>query len=113
MASVILPRSLAALIPGVERRTTASGATVGEVIASLDARWPGIADRLCDSGPAIRDYINVFVDGDRVASLDHAVGPDATIHVIPAVAGGAGGGAKRREVAGGAAVVAKRREVVD
>ena len=100
MAAVILPRSLAALVPGVERRTTVPGATVGEVIASLDARWPGIADRLCDAGPSIRDYINVFVDGDRAAvleqlrvgrlraSLDHAVGPDATIHVIPAVAGG-------------------------
>ncbi len=98
MAAVILPRSLVALVPGVERRTTVPGATVGEVIASLDARWPGIADRLCDSGPSIRDYINVFVDGDRAASLDHAVGPDATIHVIPAVAGGSGVAAPEREI---------------
>jgi molybdopterin converting factor small subunit len=90
MAAVILPRSLAALVPGVEHRTTVDGATVGEVIAGLDARWPGIADRLCDAGPAIRDHINVFVDGERTKALDQSVAPDATIHFIPAIAGGAG-----------------------
>jgi hypothetical protein len=64
MAAVILPRSLAALVPGVEHRTTVDGATVGEVITGLDRRWPGIADRLCDSGPSLRAHINVFVDGE-------------------------------------------------
>jgi molybdopterin converting factor small subunit len=88
MTAVILPRSLAALVPGVEHRTTASGATVGEIIAALDARWPGLADRLCDSGPSIRQHINVFVDGERTDSLDAPVRPDATVHVIPAIAGG-------------------------
>ncbi len=90
MAAVILPRSLAALVPGVEHRTTVDGATVGEVIAGLDARWPGIADRLCEAGPVIRDHINVFVDGERTRMLDEPIAPDATIHVIPAIAGGAG-----------------------
>ena len=89
MAAVILPRSLAALIPGVEHRTTAPGTTVGEVIAALDARWPGVADRLCEAGPRIRDHINVFVDGERTMRLDQAVSADTTIHVIPAIAGGA------------------------
>lgn len=86
-ATVILPRSLAALVPGVPRRTTVEGATVGEVIGALDLRWPGIADRLCDAGPTIRQHINVFVDGER-ATLRTAVGPGALVHVIPAIAGG-------------------------
>ncbi|MEA2536940.1 MAG: sulfur-carrier protein [Chloroflexota bacterium] len=90
MADVILPRSLAALVPGVERRTTVAAGTVGELIAALDARWPGIADRLCDAGPSIREHINVFVDGERTTSLDEPIPPDATIHVIPAIAGGEG-----------------------
>jgi molybdopterin synthase sulfur carrier subunit len=88
MATVILPRSLAALVPGLPRQATVAGATVGELISALDARWPGVADRLCDVGPTIRRYINVFVDGERASSLDAPVGPDATVRVIPAVAGG-------------------------
>ena len=87
MAEVLLPRSLVALFPGVDRRTEVDGRTVAEVIDGLEARWPGMRDRLCEPGPAIREYINVFVDGDR-ASLETVVGPGAVVHVIPAVAGG-------------------------
>jgi len=90
VASVVLPRSLVALFPGAPRRLEAPGATVAEVIDGLDARWPGMRDRLCDAGPTIREFINVFVDGER-AALDTPVGPAATVHVIPAVAGGCAG----------------------
>jgi molybdopterin converting factor small subunit len=88
MAALILPRSLAALVPGLPHRAEIEGATVAELIAGLDARWPGVADRLCDAGPSIREHINVFVDGERVGSLDAPVASGSTVHVIPAVAGG-------------------------
>ena len=87
MAMVILPRSLAALFPGIERRTMVEASTVDEAIRALDARWPGVRDRLCDSGPTIREHINVFVDGEP-ADLDTPLRADATVHVIPAIAGG-------------------------
>jgi molybdopterin converting factor small subunit len=56
-------------------------------IAALDVEWPGLRDRLCDPGPAIREHINVFVDGEP-ADLATSVRPGSTVHVIPAVAGG-------------------------
>ena len=87
MALVILPRSLAILVPGLPHRATIEGQTVAEVIAGLDASWPGVADRLLDAGPVIREHINVFVDGDR-AVLATPVAAEATVHVIPAIAGG-------------------------
>lgn len=87
MALVILPRSLIALFPDAERRTAVEAATVAEAIAALDARWPGIRDRLCDAGPTMREHVNVFVDGEP-ATLATPLGPNATIHVIPAIAGG-------------------------
>jgi len=87
MATVVLPRSLVALFPGAERRLVVPGATVAEVIAALDVQVPGMADRLPAPGPAIREHLNVFVDGER-AALDTSVGPGATVHVIPAVSGG-------------------------
>ena len=87
MAQVILPRSLAILIPDLPHRASVSGATVADVIAGLDEAWPGVADRLLETGPAIREHINVFVDGEP-ADLGTIVPSGATIHVIPAVAGG-------------------------
>jgi molybdopterin converting factor small subunit len=87
MAHVILPRSLAAILPGLPRRAEVDGATVAEVVAALDASWPGVADRLLEPGPAIREHINVFVDGER-AVLATPVPSGATLHIIPAVAGG-------------------------
>ena len=48
MAHVILPRSLAAILPGLPRRAEVEGATVAEVVAALDASWPGVADRLLE-----------------------------------------------------------------
>ena len=85
--TVILPRSLVSLIPGTDRRTVVEAATVAEAIAALDDRTPGLRNRLVDSGPTIREHINVFVDGE-MATLQTPVGPNATVHVIPAVSGG-------------------------
>jgi len=87
VADFNLPRSLVALFPGAPRRLAASGATVAEVIADLDAQVPGIRNRLLDAGPSIRTHINVFVAGQR-ATLATPVEADAVVHVIPAVSGG-------------------------
>jgi len=87
VAEVQLPRSLVALFPGTPRRVEADGATVAEVIASLDARVPGIRNRLLDAGPSIRTHLNIFVSGQR-ATLETPVARDAVMHVIPAVSGG-------------------------
>jgi len=87
MALVHLPRSLIALFPGTPRRLEATGATVADVIADLDAQVPGIRNRIVDAGPMIRTHINVFVAGQR-ATLTTPVPAGADVHVIPAVSGG-------------------------
>ncbi|HEY6057140.1 MAG TPA: MoaD/ThiS family protein [Candidatus Limnocylindrales bacterium] len=87
MVVVVLPRSLVDLFPGAARRTEMDAATVGEVIDRLDERWPGMRNRLCDAGPEIRAYINVFVDMDP-AGLSTPTPAGSTVRIIPAVAGG-------------------------
>jgi sulfur-carrier protein len=87
VATVHLPRSLVALFPGTERRAQVEGATVAEIIDALDTKVPGLRNRLVDSGPTLRTHINVYVDHEP-ADLTTAVGPGATVHVIPAVSGG-------------------------
>ena len=87
MATVILPRSLVSLIPGTQRSTDVEAATVAEAIDRLDEQTPGIRNRLVDSGPMIRQHINVYVDS-QPAALDTPVAASSTIHIIPAVSGG-------------------------
>jgi sulfur-carrier protein len=86
-AVVHLPRSLVALFPGAERRAEARGDTVLDVIADLDRRMPGLANRVLDAGPVIRTHLNVFVNGER-ATVATPVPPGAELHVIPAISGG-------------------------
>ena len=85
--TVVLPRSLVSLIPGSARSTEVEAQTVGEALDRLDERTPGLRNRLVDSGPMIREHINVFVDGE-LATLATALRPGAVVHVIPAVSGG-------------------------
>ena len=87
MATVLLPRSLLALFPGAERRHEVDGPDVATIIAALDARMPGLRDRLVEGGPRLRPHINVFVAGSP-ADLATPVRPGDTVHVIPAVSGG-------------------------
>ena len=84
---VRLPALLAALFPGVERLLELRVANVDEMMDALDARWPGMRDRLCDSSPAIRRHINVFVDGKR-GTLTTPLRAGADVFVLTAVSGG-------------------------
>jgi molybdopterin converting factor small subunit len=85
--SVVLPRALLDIFPGAPREVSVAAGTVADVIAALEARWPGMRDRLCDSTPRIRRHINVFVDGER-ARLDTPLRDGIKIYVLTAISGG-------------------------
>jgi molybdopterin synthase sulfur carrier subunit len=66
-------------------------ATLSDVVAALDANFPGIGRRVLDDTGQIRRFVNVYVDDDdvRFASGLQTPTPDGTkVSVIPAVAGG-------------------------
>jgi sulfur-carrier protein len=84
---VKLAGALVDLFPGVPRQVEVAAASVAEMIDALDARWPGMRDRICDSRPAIRRHMNVFVDGRR-ARLDTPLAPGAEVFVLTAISGG-------------------------
>jgi molybdopterin synthase sulfur carrier subunit len=75
------------MFPGAPRSLDVDASTIEQLIRQLDGRWPGMWDRLCEPGPRIREWINVYVDGER-AAIDATLGPSSVVHVIPAVAGG-------------------------
>jgi molybdopterin synthase sulfur carrier subunit len=87
MAELYLPSTLPPLFPGLPRRLEIEAATVDEAIGRLDERWPGMRDRLCEQGPAIRPHIHVYVDRER-AGLDTALAASSRVDVIAAISGG-------------------------
>lgn len=85
--TVRLPAVLVDLFPGASRRVVVSAATVDQMIRELDRLYPGMRDRLCDSTPAVRRHINIFIDGER-AALDTRLAPGAEVFVLTAISGG-------------------------
>lgn len=87
MADVHLPTTLMPLFPGLPRRLDVDAPTVADAIDNLDEQWPGLRDRLCEPGPALRPHINVYVDRER-AELGTPLEPRSRIDVIAAISGG-------------------------
>ncbi|WP_336923341.1 MoaD/ThiS family protein [Aquipuribacter sp. SD81] len=75
---------------GGERTTSATGSTLGELLGDLDARHPGIGERVLDGG-ALRRFVNVYVNDEDVrftGGLDTPVADGDEVTILPAVAGG-------------------------
>lgn len=87
MADLHLPPTLPPLFPDLPRRLDVDAATVGDAIDSLDARWPGLRDRLCVPGPELRQHIHVYVDRER-SGLATPLAPGSRVDVIAAISGG-------------------------
>jgi molybdopterin synthase sulfur carrier subunit len=87
MAELHLPGTLPPLFRDLPRRVEVDAATVAEAIERLEERWPGLRDRLCEEGPALRQHIHVYVDRER-AALETPLGPCARVDVITAISGG-------------------------
>ena len=87
MADVHLPPTLTALFPDLPRRLDVEAESVALALERLEARWPGLRDRLCEPGPALRPHINVYVDGER-AGLETPLEAGARLDVVAAISGG-------------------------
>jgi sulfur-carrier protein len=84
---VTLPPALLRIFPEAEPRIMLEAATVREVLDALEARWPGMRDRLMDSTPRIRRHMNIFVEGRR-STLETPLCAGAKVFIITAVSGG-------------------------
>lgn len=89
--SVSIPTILRTYTDGA-KRVEAEGTTLAALITDLDARHPGLGDRLLDSGE-LRRFVNVYKNDEDVrflGGLETPVKDGDTVTVLPAVAGGAG-----------------------
>ena len=88
---VRIPTILRPYTAGAAEVTTAEG-TLREVIAGLDAAFPGLGGRILDEGGRLRRFVNVYVGEEDVRfaqGLDTQVASGARVSFIPTVAGGA------------------------
>lgn len=79
-------------LTGNQPEIQGTGATVAEVIASLESKHPGVKDKLCDPATGkVRRYLNVFVNDQDVRFLQGeatAVKDGDEMSIVPAIAGG-------------------------
>jgi len=91
MISVYIPTPFRSFV-GNRTSVEVEGANVGEVLANVDARFPGFRN-LCYNGEgAIPAHINIYVNNQEIATLEGestAVSDGDQVAVIPALAGGA------------------------
>jgi molybdopterin converting factor small subunit len=87
MADLLLPTQLTSLFADLPREVEVDAPTVDGAIDELDRRWPGLRDRLCEPGPALRRHIHVYVDRER-AALETPLAERSRVHVIAAISGG-------------------------
>jgi len=76
---------------GGSRSLSASGGTVDEVLADIFANYPALRDRVTADG-ALSPFVNVYVNDRDVRyrdGMETPVGPDDTVILLPAMAGGA------------------------
>jgi molybdopterin synthase sulfur carrier subunit len=92
MAKVRIPTPLRKLTSGQEE-VVAAGATVGELIESLESSHPGIKARICDDDGKVRRFVNIFANDEDIRflqNLDTPVKDSDEISIVPAIAGGVG-----------------------
>jgi len=73
---------------GQQRELSLEGTTVGEVLLSLDHRYPGIRFRIIDEQDQIRPHIRMFVNDVQAPHLHVPVAPDEHLYIICALSGG-------------------------
>jgi len=88
--TVRIPTPLRKLTDGQDK-VSVDGDTLRAIIEKLEDEFPGIKARVCDNNGEIRNFVNLYVDGEDVrfeAGLDTPTSSGSEVSIVPAVAGG-------------------------
>lgn len=91
MPRVSFTRHLQVFFPTLKMEEEVPGATVSEVIAELEKRYPGFALYVVDETGRLRRHVNVFVGDEPICdreALSDAVSPSDGIFILQALSGG-------------------------
>ncbi|HEY5251322.1 MAG TPA: ubiquitin-like small modifier protein 1 [Acidimicrobiales bacterium] len=91
--AVHLPTVLRSQAGGV-KTVSVDGTTIGQVLDSLVAEYPGLSGQVVNDDGTLHKFVNVYLNDDDVRylkALDTPVSETDEISILPAVAGGAVG----------------------
>ena len=91
MATVIIPTPLRKFTNN-NARLTVHADTVTEMIQKLITESPDLKKHLLDANGSVPSFINIFVNDDDIRNLQReqtVVMDNATVSIVPAIAGGA------------------------
>ena len=74
-----------------QSKVESNGANIAELIENLETQYPGVKSRLCDDSGQIKRYVNIFVNGEEIRTLqgsETTVADKDEVSIIPAMAGG-------------------------
>jgi molybdopterin converting factor small subunit len=90
---------LAALLhsyTGGAPRVEARGATLAEVLADLDRRYPGLRFRVVDEQDRLRPHVRFFVNGSDTRDIGTPLAEGDRVFIVGALSGGAGAAGRMR-----------------
>lgn len=85
MTRVILPTHLRSYTSGASE-VEARGRTLGDVLADVESRHPGLRVRIIDEQDRIRPHVKCFVAGEQAWDLGVPIVGD--VQIIAALSGG-------------------------
>ena len=92
MITIELPKALGLNVDGKSEIVIDEPcATVGDALAALGRRAPGVLDRVIDEQGHVRMHVNVFSDGESIRFLQGLSTPlhhDGSILILAAISGG-------------------------
>ncbi len=84
---VLIPSPLFSYTSG-QKEIEGSGGSLAQLLAFLDARYPGMRHRMIDEQNRIRPHIRLFVNGVSASSLERRLAPDDEVIIVAALSGG-------------------------
>jgi molybdopterin converting factor small subunit len=88
--SIIIPTLLRKLTADADQ-VEIEAATVEEALDTLDTNFPGFRARVCEPSGDLRQFINIYINGEDIRFLDNLSTPipgGAEVSIVPAIAGG-------------------------
>ncbi len=89
MPQVVVPPPYRGPTLGQERIDVV-GATVGECLEAVCARFAGFRELIFDPSGRVHKFVKLFLNGDEIAraALDQPVGSADEVEILAAIAGG-------------------------
>jgi molybdopterin converting factor small subunit len=84
---VHIPSPLYSYTAGVSH-VDAVGATLDQLLVSLDQRYPGLRFRIIDEQRHVRRHMRIFVNGEETEDLSRPLDERDAVNIVAALSGG-------------------------